>query len=156
MIDTSPCTLTLKRCEPDLTPANRDRHRQLEILDGVELADRLLVAGLEVARRKSHVALHPTCSTAKLGLIPTLQRVARRCAERVTVPIESGCCGFAGDRGFRLPQLTAAATAAQARELSHHEFDGYYSTSRTCEIGMERATGQRYESLWKLLDDASL
>ena len=81
--------------------------------------------------------------------------IARACAMDVFVPPSAGCCGFAGDRGFLHPELTAAATAEEARELAQREFDGYYATSRTCEIGLERATGWPWRSIWRLLDEVS-
>jgi D-lactate dehydrogenase len=71
------------------------------------------------------------------------------------VPRSAGCCGFAGDRGFLVPELTASATAAESREVLSGSFDGYYSSSRTCEIGLTRATGRPYRSFWYLLDEAS-
>jgi D-lactate dehydrogenase len=73
----------------------------------------------------------------------------------VHVPIDAGCCGFAGDRGFRLPELTAAATRLEALEVRQDDYDGYYSSSLTCEIAMERATGRPYESFWTLLDETT-
>ena len=62
------------------------------------------------------------------------------------------CCGFAGDRGISHPELTESATRPQAEELAAAEragrrFDAHLSSNRTCEIGLERATGERYESV---------
>ena len=46
---------------------------------------------------------------------------------------------------------TAAATAPQASELAECGlFDAYLSTNRTCEIGLERATGEPYEVEYRL------
>jgi D-lactate dehydrogenase len=86
------------------------------------------------------------------GLLPKI--VEPFCAEAV-VPESAGCCGFAGDRGYSVPELTASATLAEAREVSSGTFDGFYSSSRTCEIGLTRATGKPYRSFWYLLDEAS-
>ena len=74
-------------------------------------------------------------------------------AEDVTVPAAAGCCGFAGDRGFLHPELTDAATAPEAAELEGREFDAYLSANRTCEVGMERATGKQYRSPILLLEE---
>ncbi len=71
------------------------------------------------------------------------------------VPTSAGCCGFAGDRGFLVPELTSSATADEAAEILSGRFDGYYSSSRTCEIGMSRATSKPYRSFWYLLEEAS-
>src|SRR4029077_244998 len=96
------------------------------------------------------------CSVVKMGLVPELAATMRACADKVFIPVEAGCCGFAGDRGFTHPELTEAATRAEAAELNAagaHDF--YVSSSRTCEIGMSRATGRAFRSFWSLLDEVS-
>jgi D-lactate dehydrogenase len=99
--------------------------------------------------------LHPVCSIQKMELTGALQRVAGAYAKRVEVPIEAGCCGFAGDRGFSLPELTAAALAPEAAEVARLGGAGHYSTSLTCEIGLTRATGRGYRSFWHLIDEST-
>jgi D-lactate dehydrogenase len=90
-----------------------------------------------------------------MGIAPKLVTLAKACSEEVVVPMEAGCCAFAGDRGFLHPELTASATQSEAAELQTKQHDGYFSSSRTCEIGMTRATGQLYRSYLHLLDQAS-
>jgi D-lactate dehydrogenase len=99
--------------------------------------------------------VHPVCSLVKANLTGKLLRVAGACSARVEVPLAAGCCGFAGDRGFTVPALTAAATRGEAAELAGGVYDGFYSTSRTCEIGLGRATGKVWRSVFHLLDDAT-
>jgi len=81
--------------------------------------------------------------------------VAQACADTVVVPRDAGCCGFAGDRGFTHAELTASATKHEAKEVKAQTFDGYYASSRTCEIGMTRSTGQVYRSFLYLLESAT-
>jgi D-lactate dehydrogenase len=73
----------------------------------------------------------------------------------VVVPAAAECCGFAGDRGFLVPELTRSATAPEAAEvramLESEPGAGLYSTCRTCEIGMTRAVGRPYRSLVHLV-----
>jgi D-lactate dehydrogenase len=140
VIDASPCAWSL----PGLA------------LDGVAFAHDVVLPRLAITRRVRRVAVHPVCSIVKLGLTPKLVGLARACADEVVVPIAAGCCGFAGDRGFTHPELTAAATRAEAAELAAAgPCDLYVSSSRTCEIGMARATGRPWVSIWHLLDEAS-
>jgi D-lactate dehydrogenase len=155
VVDTSPCALTLKRSRPVLDAANRRRFDSLEILDGIEFARRLLDTGLKPVPRERSVVLHPVCSVHKMELADDLEAIARACARHVTVPLGAGCCGFAGDRGFTFPELTAAATRTEAAEVAEGEFSGYYSSSRTCEIGLTRATGKPYRSFWALLEEVT-
>ena len=51
-------------------------------------------------------------------------------------------------------RLTEAATRIPAAEVRAVTADGHYSSSRTCEIGMSRATGSRYRSWIHLLQRA--
>jgi len=69
------------------------------------------------------------------------------------IPASATCCGFAGDRGFLHPELTEAATREEAAELAGREFDAYVSSNRTCEIGLERATGRPFRSAIQLLEE---
>jgi D-lactate dehydrogenase len=73
----------------------------------------------------------------------------------VEVPRDAGCCGFAGDRGFTHPELTASATQHEAHDVKAQSFDGHYASSRTCEVGMTRATGEVYRSFLYLLEWAT-
>ena len=88
-----------------------------------------------------------------MGLAPRLRSLADELAEDVYVAPSATCCGFAGDRGISHPELTAAATRDQAAELAGREFDARLSSNRTCEIGLSRATGERYESFLFLLEE---
>jgi D-lactate dehydrogenase len=155
VVDTSPCTYGLVTCRPYLTPENQVLFDQLTIQDSVEFAHDTLLPRLEVLRKLGSVALHPVCSITKLNLAAKLEAVAKACAELVVVPRTAGCCGFAGDRGFMVPELTASATKHEAAEVSGHSFGGYYSSSRTCEIGMTRSTEENYRSFIYLLESAT-
>ena len=155
VVDTSPCTYGLTTCRPILTPENQQKFDQLRILDGTTFVHDQLLPNLTIKRKVGSVALHPVCSVVKMNLSPKLEGIARACSDGVVVPIQAGCCGFAGDRGFLFPELTASATRREAGEVLAGRHDGYYSSSRTCEIGMTRATGRIYRSFLYLLEEAT-
>ena len=152
--DASSCTLGLTSETLAALPEGlQERHSQLEILDSVEWLERLLPK-LDLDRKLGRVAIHPTCATRHLGLAARFSAVAAEIADEVAVPAAARCCGFAGDRGMLHPELTASATAPQASELRERgPFDAYLSTNRTCEIGMERATGEPYGSIVLALEE---
>ena len=152
--DTSPCTYSLASGD-GLTPENRDRRARLRILDGLEYFATEVVPRLRLVRQPGVVSVHPVCSLVKLGQADHLTAIAAACSESVFVPLSTGCCGFAGDRGWLVPELTASATRAMAEEVRSREIRGHYSSSRTCEIGMSRATGRPYRSWIYLLEEAS-
>ena len=95
--------------------------------------------------------LHPTCSLTKLDAVPDLKAVASAHSEDPQIPLRANCCGFAGNQGFVHPEITEAATRAEAEDVRALIAAGgnevtAYSTCRTCEIGMSRATGASYTS----------
>jgi D-lactate dehydrogenase len=152
--DASSCSLGLAReIVPYLTPQNRERHAKLAIHDSIEWAHDRLLPALKVQRRVGSAVIHPSCSTQHLGVARKLQGVAAALAEQAITPASAGCCGFAGDRGFLHPELTAAAMADEAAEVNERSYEAYLGSNRTCEIGLARATGHDYESFVFLLDE---
>jgi D-lactate dehydrogenase len=153
VIDAASCTQAI--AEPGdgvLSEENAERLAGLEILDSVAWAHDRLLPWLEIAEKVGSATVHPTCATRHMGLAPRLRSLAGELAEDVYVAPSATCCGFAGDRGFSHPELTAAATAPQAAELSGRSFDAHLCSNRTCEIGLSRATGEPYESFLFLLE----
>ena len=155
VLDTSPCTYAVKACRPALTPENQERFDHLTILDGVGFTHDRLLPGLVAKRQAGPVVLHPVCSVTKMGLVSKLEGLARFCSENVTVPASAGCCAFAGDRGFLVPELTASATKAEAAEVRGGGHEQHISSSRPCGIGMTRATGSVYRSYLFLLEEVT-
>ncbi|WP_104091053.1 FAD-binding and (Fe-S)-binding domain-containing protein [Arthrobacter sp. GMC3] len=126
--------------------------KPLRVVDAVQFtADRLLPLLGEGWERLESLALHPTCSSNRMGLNPALEKVAAAVAETVQIPESWGCCAFAGDRGMLHPELTASATAVQAQEVSQMGATAHASCNRTCELGMTRATGEDYHHVLELL-----
>jgi len=154
--DASPCAGTLADL---VAEALKESGREVRMLDFPSFWAREVLPGLgDAPRRKGTAILHPTCTLIKSGGVADLLAVARAHAERVEVPLFAECCGFAGDRGFLVPELTASATAVEAAEvrriLEREPEAGCYSTCRTCEIGMSRAVGRPFRSLLHLVHEA--
>lgn len=42
-----------------------------------------------------------------MGIAELLQDVASMCADKVVLPPDVNCCGFAGEKGFHIPDLNA-------------------------------------------------
>jgi len=155
VMDTSPCTYGVLSSRAYLTAENQAKFDKLKIIDSTAFAYEVLLPKLEVKRKLGSVVLHPVCSVTKMNLLPALEGVAKACADKVVVPRDAGCCGFAGDRGFTHPELTASATKHEAREVQSQSFDGYFASSRTCEVGLTRSTGQVYRSFLYMLESAT-
>jgi D-lactate dehydrogenase len=155
--DASPCAGTLQ--DLGVGPLARDG-RAMRILDFPSFwASEVLPTMSDPPRRAGVAVLHPTCTLVRMRGLPDLLRVARAHSAEVVVPAGAECCGFAGDRGFLVPELTRSATApeaAEARAVAGRPGAGFYSTCRTCEIGMSRGVGREYRSLVHLVREAML
>jgi D-lactate dehydrogenase len=125
------------------------------VVDAVAFVDSAVLPGLPAARRLASIAVHPTCSSTQLGINPALLRVAAAAADEVVQPEDWSCCAFAGDRGLLHPELTASATAPEARAVGKHPAAAYASVNRTCELGMTRATGHPYRHVLEVLEQVT-
>ncbi len=155
VIDASSCTHTLRNCGEALSPEDLGRWQQLTLLDSLDFIHDILLPALKITPVPDEVLLHPNCSARKLGLENKLTVIAQKCAKSARVPLNLDCCGFAGDRGLLFPELTASATVLEAAEVLSRDYDGYYSSNITCEMGMREATGKDYVSIVYLVEKAS-
>lgn len=149
--DVSSCAYTLHQLRPVLTDANRAKFDRLKVLDSVDLLHDMVLPRVEVKQKKQDIVLHPVCALEKMGTVYKLAKIAGAFAHEVTIPRHAGCCGMAGDRGFLFPELTAAATRPEAAEVAQKNYDGYYSSTKTCEMALSEAVKKNYESVLYLV-----
>jgi len=143
VMDTSPCLSQVKSSlsEPSL---------RFSLYEPVEFIRYFLMDKLEWEAKKEKVAVHVPCSSKKMGIEESFMKVAEKCATEVTstgVP----CCGMAGDRSMRYPELSAAS-------LQHLNVAGCsdgYSTSRTCEMSLSTNSGIHFKGLVYLVDQCT-
>ena len=73
--------------------------------------------------------------------------------------IDSGvaCCGMAGDRGMRFPEVIDSSTAAARAKIECRSggIGACVSSSRTCEAAMSQGTGRGFVSVMHVLDACS-
>ncbi len=143
LCDTSPC---ISRMHSTLD-------KRLQLFEPIEFVLVFLMERLKFTKKQIRVAIHPTCSTRKMGLENKLLELASACAQEVVMPPDIYCCGFAGDLGFKVPELNASAL----KDLNQHvcTCEAGYSTSKTCEIGLSLHGGIPYRSILYLIDEAS-
>jgi D-lactate dehydrogenase len=149
--DASSCTEGLRQAVESDTPL--PGQRELRIVDAVDFAAEHILPKLPEHGKLDSLALHPTCSSTRMGINGSLTAVAQAVAERVEVPDSWGCCAFAGDRGMLHPELTASATEKQGKEIGEMGASAHASCNRTCELGMTRATGKDYRHVLELLEE---
>lgn len=153
VIDVSSCAYTLHQLKPYLRTDQQEHFEKLTVLDSVDFLYQNVLPRVSEVRKKGKVVLHPVCSLTKMKTTEQFKKIAERFAEEVIVPVSSGCCGMAGDRGFLVPELTESATAAEAAEVVQGNYEGYYSTTKTCEMAMSAAVKKQYESILYLVEE---
>ncbi len=153
VIDVSSCAYTLHQLKPVLNPENKQKFAALQILDSVEFLHDYILPKAVVKNKKGPIVVHPVCSLEKMKTEQKFVAIARHFSSEVTVPKNAGCCGMAGDRGFMFPELTEAATRPEALEVAGKDYDGFYSSTKTCEMAMSAAVKKNYESILYLVDE---
>jgi D-lactate dehydrogenase len=143
LFDTSPCKSMLSEA---------DNHNSLlNIYEPVGFIEDVLAKYLTFNAIEDSIMLHVTCTSRKMGLTDKMISLANRCSTQVKVPEHIYCCGFAGDKGFTVPELNANALASLKEQVPSSCSQGY-SNSRTCEIGLSEHAGIDYQSIIYLVD----
>ena len=145
LCDTSPCLYRMRKV----------MSKSLQLYEPVEFVHIFLRDRLQFTPKQETVAIHATCSTSKLGLSSLLEQVAGLCADKVVLPPDVNCCGFAGDKGFFLPELNRHGLRKAAAVIEQEKPVAGYSNSRTCEIGCAAWTGIPYMSIMYLVDETT-
>lgn len=144
LMDTSPCASLSKDA----------LQKELSIYEPFKFIADFVLPRLNVTQQEEPVMLHITCTSRKSGLAEVMKQVTEACAKTVIIPEDIQCCGFAGDKGFTLPELNASALSSLKSEVPANCTEGY-SNSRTCEIGLSEHSGIEYRSILYLVDKVS-
>ncbi len=152
LIDTGTCAAFLGKVA--LPAALQGHWNAVTVHDPASFAARVLIPrllALGLLRRDAESwVLHPTCSEHKAGWAPQLLDACNAVAA-ASIPQAWGCCGTAGDKAWNVPELTAAATAREAAEVSHTKPVQGVSTSLTCGASVSAASGVPYRHLFSAL-----
>ncbi|SKB72096.1 FAD-linked oxidase C-terminal domain-containing protein [Macellibacteroides fermentans] len=144
LCDQSPCLYRM-----------RNTMNRIKLYEPAEFILTFLCDKLEFTPIKQPVAIHITCSMKKMKLEKQLIALAGLCSEKVLVPEEVGCCGFAGDKGFTHPEVNAYALRKLRPQLEKAGIEVGYSNSRTCEIGLTTNSDIPYLSIVYLVDQCT-
>ena len=138
--DTSPCLQRMKEKFDDPL-------LKLALFEPVQFISLYLQAELEFSKVRSSVAVHVPCSSKKLKLNEQMIGLAELCAHEVhATPIP--CCGMAGDRGMRYPELTTSSLQHLDGMMESNSCSDGYSTSRTCEMSLSNHSGCVHHLAW--------
>ena len=143
LCDMSPCLFTMRE----------NMGARLKLHEPVEFILEHLLPKLTIQPLDETIAVFPVCSLKKMGLEQKLIQLAQLCAKEVVIP-QTNCCGFAGDRGFTVPELNKHGLRTLKDQLPVSVLQGY-SNSRTCEIGLSHHSGIPFRSIVYLVDQVS-
>ncbi len=141
IMDASTCSVRMQQHLAD----------RLQLLDFHEFAVAALLPRLRVTRKAGPIALHINCSVRRSASDAKLRQLVEACASKIVEPAGVICCGFAGDRGFVVPELNVHALRKVHEALPADCCEGV-SSNRTCEIGLTAETGRPYRSVAYLLE----
>ncbi|PHI27918.1 FAD-binding and (Fe-S)-binding domain-containing protein [Budvicia aquatica] len=141
LIDTSPCAL---RAVEGFT-------KPMALFEPIGFVNHYLTDKLEFIPEDKPVMMHVTCSSVKMGLSAPMKALLDRCCKQVVIPDGIHCCGFAGDKGMKTPELNASALRLLNQQVPTNCTEGV-SNSRTCEIGLSEHSGVPYRSVLYLVD----
>jgi D-lactate dehydrogenase len=144
LCDTGPCAYRLRQT----------LDARLKIYEPMGFIQHFLLDHLRIIPSADTIAVHVTCSSRKMGLEGVFREVSGQLAAATVFPDDISCCGWAGDRGFNFPELTAAALAPLKTALAGRCSAGY-TNSRTCEIGLSLHSDIHYKSIFYLLEKCS-
>ena len=111
--DASSCTEGLRH-----TIETDPSDKPMTIIDSVEFALTHILPHLPDHAKLESLALHPTCSSTRMGMNESLKTVARGWPSAWRSPRTWAAAPFAGDRGMLHPELTASATKAEAADVA--------------------------------------
>lgn len=133
----------------------REHIKSIPLHEPAEFILDYLVPHLQIEQTDEPIAVHITCSSRRMGLADKIVKLASMCSSNVTVPAEVGCCGFAGDKGFTIPELNKWGLRKLKPAIDKAGAREGFSNSRTCEIGLTTNSGIPYRSIAYLVDRCS-
>ncbi|WP_234393414.1 FAD-binding and (Fe-S)-binding domain-containing protein [Francisella adeliensis] len=130
--------------------SNFAKHNGVEIVD----INSLILENLDtlnIRQKYKSIALHIDCSTRKQNIDQKYIDALNKCANEVVTPEMIYCCGFAGDKGFSVPELNASSLSGLQSQIK--DCDIGVSFNRSCQIGLSHHGKLKYVSFVDLLLD---
>ena len=162
-------------CSYELKESIKELDSTLTILDMPECIESTLLPRLHITPLDEDIALYAMCATRKGKWDKSLESIAKTCTSgEVIVHSKTQCCGFAGNKGFICSELNASAlrelsefyankqkgdssleSTKQNNTQKHKKLRLGFSSSSTCEIGLNDKTNIIWQNLIYLVDRVS-
>lgn len=143
-------------CSYELKESVKELDSTLTILDMPEFIESTLLPRLHITPLDEDIALYAMCSTRKGKWDKVLESIAKTCTSgEVIVHSKTQCCGFAGNKGFICSELNASALRELSEFYKDRKLHLGFSSSSTCEIGLNDKTNIVWQNLIYLVDRVS-
>lgn len=143
-------------CSYELKNGLKELDSTLTILDMPECIESTLLPRLHITPLDEDIALYAMCATRKGKWDKSLESIAKTCTNgEVIVHSKTQCCGFAGNKGFICSELNASALRELSEFYKDRKLRFGFSSSSTCEIGLNDKTNITWQNLIYLVDRVS-
>ncbi|WP_104639582.1 FAD-binding and (Fe-S)-binding domain-containing protein [Helicobacter bizzozeronii] len=128
----------------------------LKIYDLAIFIAQEILPHLQLKPSPESVGLYTMCAAKRAGYEKEMLNLAHACVGgEVVVHAQTGCCGFAGDKGFISPELNQHALIDFAKFYAQKGLKKGFCSSSTCEIGLSESTGMSWQHIAYLVDACS-
>ena len=104
---------------------------------------------IQFKHKFAQVVLHIDCASQKLANNAKIMHILSYCATKVITLNEIVCCGFAGTKGYTVPELNAAMLSGLSAHVA--ECDCGVTLNANCAIGLTHHSQIPYYTLSQLL-----
>ncbi len=104
---------------------------------------------LNLIRKYNKIAVHIDCSCKKIANETQIMSILSKCANEIVIPKNIACCGFAGVKGFTLPELNQSSLTSLEQQIA--DCDIGVTFNRSCQVGLSFHGGKEYISLPELI-----
>ncbi|WP_120951533.1 FAD-binding and (Fe-S)-binding domain-containing protein [Helicobacter sp. L8] len=146
-----PIVLDHSACSAHLVESLHDTG--LPIYDMPIFIYEILLKSLTIKPLDESVALYAMCASKRLGFSQSMRDLAQACVQgEVLEHSDTGCCGFAGNKGFLTPELNQHALLDLARFYKDKHLKRGFCSSSTCEVGLSQQTKIPFQHIAYLVD----
>ncbi|WP_104683158.1 FAD-binding and (Fe-S)-binding domain-containing protein [Helicobacter felis] len=125
----------------------------LQIYDMPIFIYKILLEYLHLKPLKENIALYTMCASKRLGYQDKMLALARACVDaQVFEHVDTGCCGFAGNKGFLTPELNQHALLDFSRFYKDKGLKRGFCSSSTCEVGLSQHSKIPFQHIAYLVD----
>ncbi|UOS34438.1 FAD-binding oxidoreductase [Helicobacter pylori] len=132
-------------------------YKDLKVYDLSVYIEEVLSPKLKFNPINEDIGLYTMCALKLENKEELLFNLAKKCTlGEIVIHKETGCCGFAGNKGFFTPELNESALNGFQAFYQSYDLKRGFSTSSTCEIGLSEKTHFSWQHIAYLVDACTL